>query len=61
MHAGPRKPAVSVVLFQGRLPEKEDKLRRKLQDKLDLSASDLLKRALAALDRELNAAGEAAE
>jgi hypothetical protein len=61
MHAGPGKPAVSVVLFQGRLPEKEDKLRRKLQDKLDLSASDLLKRALAALDRELNAAGEAAE
>jgi hypothetical protein len=31
MHGGPRKPAVPVILFQGRLPVEVDKLRRKLQ------------------------------
>jgi hypothetical protein len=56
-----RKPAIPAVLFQGRISVESDKLRRKLEAKLGVSASKLIERALAALDRELNAAGEAAE
>jgi hypothetical protein len=61
MGAGARKPPVPSVLFQGRLPAETDKLRRQIQEKLDLSASQLLARAIAALARELDQAGQPAE
>jgi hypothetical protein len=41
-------------LFQRRLLVDVDNLRRKIQEKLDLSASQLLARATAALAREVN-------
>jgi hypothetical protein len=61
MRAGARNQAAPVVLFQGRLSVEVDNLRRQIQEKLDLSASQLLARAIAALDRELTAAQQPAE
>jgi hypothetical protein len=58
MRGGQRQPAVPAVLFQGRISVDADKVRRKLQDKLDLSASKLIELALQALDRELNMSRE---
>jgi hypothetical protein len=55
MRAGSRKPAVTVVLFQGRISVEAHRLRRDLQERLDISASRLIARALVALDRELKA------
>jgi hypothetical protein len=54
MRPGARKPPVPSVLFQGRLPAETDNLRRQIQEKLDLSASKFLERAVAALAREVN-------
>jgi hypothetical protein len=49
-----RRPAVSVSI---RISVEADQIRRKLEAKLDLSASKLIERALTALDRELKAIG----
>jgi hypothetical protein len=56
--SGKRQPSVS---FGSRISLEGDQLRRELEVQLGLSASKLIERALLALRRELNAAGEAAE
>jgi hypothetical protein len=61
MRGGPRKHAVPVVSFAGRISVEADKLRRELESKLDLSASKLIERALQALERELAAVEQPAE
>jgi hypothetical protein len=52
------KPAVS---FSTRISIDADQIRRRLEMKLGVSAARLLERALLALDRELNQAGQPAE
>jgi HNH endonuclease len=54
-------PSAPMALIQGRLSIETDKLRRKLQDELDISASKLIERGLLALNRELEAASSPAE
>jgi len=61
MPGGQRNRAAPAVLIQGRLSVDADKLRRKLEGKLELSASKLIERALLALERELQRAGQPAE
>jgi hypothetical protein len=50
-----RKPAEATVSFGTRITPQFDQLRRKLEERLGLSASRLIERALAALERELSA------
>jgi hypothetical protein len=57
MPRGPRKPAVAIY---GRISLEGDELRRKLESRLGISASKLIDRALQALNRELNQAGQPA-
>jgi hypothetical protein len=61
MRGGQRKPAIPVVSFAGRISVEADKLRRKLEKKLGISASKLIERALQSLDRELSAPAHPAE
>jgi len=53
-----RKPAIAIY---GRISIEADSLRRKLEEKLELSASKLIEKALLALERELQRAGQPAE
>jgi hypothetical protein len=53
-----RKPAVSLST---RISVEADQIRRRLEVQLGVSAARLLERALLALDRELNQAGQPAE
>ena len=59
MARGPKTPAAPVVSFQGRISVEADKLRRKLESRLNISACKLIERALLALDREVSAMGPA--
>jgi hypothetical protein len=52
------KPAVS---FSTRISIDADQIRRRLEAQLGISAARLVERALLALDRELNQAGQPAE
>jgi hypothetical protein len=58
MHGRPRKPAVTIY---GRISIEADETRRRLEEKLKISASRLVERASGALDRELAAAEQPAE
>jgi hypothetical protein len=59
MRTGQR--AAPSIGFGARISVEADNLKRKLQLKLGVSASKLIERALAALERELNQAGQPAE
>jgi hypothetical protein len=52
------KPTVAIY---GRISLEADQIRRTLEGKLGVSLAKLLERALSALDREVNQAGQPAE
>ena len=58
MRGGQREPSVA---FASRISVDADQMRRRLEAKLNISASKLIERALMALARALNQAGQHAE
>jgi hypothetical protein len=58
MHYRPRKPTIAIHAL---ISLEADEARRRLQGRLGISVPKLIERALAALDRELEAAGSPAE